>query len=126
MNQFGDFQSNILSLPALEQERYENIFKVYEVSKTSDNYYYFYNILKKIEIPSTLDKEIVDTLVINRNLPWTILSYKLYGTQYLWWLLFLLNKPKNIFYAEAGNEIEYVKSNYISQVVDSIRTQIPK
>ncbi len=126
MNQFGDFQSNILSLPALEEVRYENIFKVYEVDKTSNNYYYFYNILKKIEIPSTLDKEIIGTLDINTNLPWTTLSYKLYGTQYLWWLLFLLNKPKNIFYAEAGNKIEYVKSNYISQVVNSIRTQIPK
>ena len=126
MNQFGDFQSNILSLPALEEVRYENIFKVYEVDKASNNYYYFYNILKKIEIPSTLDKEIIGTLDINTNLPWTTLSYKLYGTQYLWWLLFLLNKPKNIFYAEAGNKIEYVKSNYISQVVNSIRTQIPK
>ena len=126
MNQFGDFQSNILGLPALEQERYENIFKVYEIDKGSNNYYYFYNILKKIEIPSTLDKEIIGTLGINISLPWTTLSYKLYGTQYLWWLLFLLNKPKNIFYAEAGNEIEYVKPDYISQVVDSIRTQIPK
>lgn len=126
MSEFGDFQSNILSLPTLEQERYENIFKVYEIEKSPSNFYYFYNILKKIEIPATLNRDIVSKLDINVKLPWTTLSYKLYGTQYLWWLLFLLNKPKNIFYAEAGNEIEYVKADYISQVVDSIRAQIPR
>jgi hypothetical protein len=126
MKEFGDFQSNILSLPSLEQERYENIFKVYEIEKSSNNFYYFYNILKKIEMPDTLDRDIVGKLDINVKLPWTTLSYKLYGTQYLWWLLFLLNKPKNIFYAEAGSEIEYVKPDYITQVVDSIQTQIPK
>ncbi len=126
MNEFGDFQSNILSLPALERERYENIFKVYEIDKTENNYYFFYNILKKIEIPSSFDREIVDTLSINTNLPWTTLSYKLYGTQYLWWLIFLINKPKNIFYAEAGNTIEYIKADYITQVVDSIQSQITK
>lgn len=126
MNEFGDFQSNILDLPALELERYENIFKVYDVEKDPNTFYYFYNILKKIEIPSVLDNNIVGELDLDRNLPWTILSYKLYGTQYLWWLLFLLNKPKNIFYAESGQSIKYILPDYISNVVDSIQTQIIK
>ena len=126
MSEFGDFQFNITDLPLLERERYENIFKVYEVEKSPNNFYYFYNILKKIEIPKTLDKEIVGELDLNTKLPWTTLSYKLYGTQYLWWLLFLLNKPKNIFYAEPGLTIEYVKPDYIAQVVNSIQAQIPK
>lgn len=125
MNEFGDFQFNLTDLPLLERERYENIFKIYETEKSSNNFYYFYNILKKIEIPKTLDREIVSELVLNVKLPWTTLSYKLYGTQYLWWLLFLLNKPKNIFYAEPGLTIEYVKSDYITQLVNSIQEQIP-
>lgn len=126
MNEFGNFQSNILDLPVLEAERYENIFKVYDIEKGPNNFYYFYNILKKIEIPNTLDASIVGTIDLNSSLPWTILSYKLYGTQYLWWLLFLLNKPKNIFYAESGQSIKYILSDYITSVVDSIQGQIPK
>jgi hypothetical protein len=126
MNEFGDFQSNILDLPALEVERYENIFKVYDVEKDSNTFYYFYNILKKIEIPNVLDNEIIGELDLDRNLPWTILSHKLYGTQYLWWLLFLLNKPKNIFYAESGQRIKYILSDYITNVVNSIQAQIIK
>lgn len=126
MNEFGNFQSDIAELPLIERERYENIFKVYEVEKTPNNYYYFYNILKKIEIPKNLNRDIVSTMDLNVKLPWTTLSYKLYGTQYLWWLLFLLNKPKNIFYAEPGLTIEFIKPDYIVQVVNSIQAQIPK
>lgn len=126
MNEFGEYQYNIPNLPLLEGERYENIFKVYDVYKQDNNFYYFYNILKKIEVPSKFDRNIVETLELNTSLPWTTLSYKLYGTQYLWWLLFLINKPKNIFYAESGTTIEYIKSDFIGQVIDNIQAQITK
>ena len=126
MSEFGKFQSDIPALPTLDSDRYENIFKVYTTDKTPANRYYYYNILKKVEIPSTLDANIVDTLDLDRKLPWTILSHKLYGTQHLWWLLFLLNKPKNIFYAEAGTQIKYILTDYIDLVIDNIQSQISK
>ena len=126
MSEFGEYQYSITDLPTLEGERYENIFKVYEVSKKDNNFYYFYNILKKVEMPDVFDNNIVDTLELNVSLPWTTLSYKLYGTQYLWWLIFLINKPKNIFYAESGITIKYIKSDFIGSVIDNIQSQIPK
>ena len=126
MDVFGNFQSDIPTLPTLDRERYENIFKVFSIEKVTGNNYYFYNILKKIEIPSSLDADIVSTLELNTKLPWTTLSFKLYGTQHLWWLLFLLNKPKNIFYADAGVELKYILTDYLDIVLNNIQSQIAK
>ena len=58
------------------------------------------------------------------KIPWTILSHKLYGTQFLWWLIFLLNNPKNIFYADSGIEYKYILPENINSVLDTIESQL--
>jgi hypothetical protein len=120
----GDFQNNITDLPSIDLVRYENIFKTFKVEKSKDDIYYFYNILNKINIPQQLNEEILGTKKLNTRLPWTTLSYKIYGTQYLWWLVFLLNKPENIFFAEAGLEYKYILPEYLGAVLDNIQSQI--
>ena len=87
----GNYQNSVANLPQLGDERYENIFKVYNI-KDADKNYNFYNILKKVNIPDTLDESLLGFYTSNTNLPWTILSHKLYNTQHLWWLIFLINK----------------------------------
>jgi hypothetical protein len=124
MIDYGNLQNNISELPSLDLERYESIFKVYQVEKTSDNFYYYYNILKKVIIPETIDKSLLGSFDLNRDLPWTTLSYKLYGTQFLWWLIFLINKPENIFYAKAGIEVKYILPQYVENVLNSISKQV--
>jgi hypothetical protein len=120
----GEFQNNIADLPSIDLERYENIFKTFTVDKTNTDRYYFYNILGKISIPKQLNEELLDTIKLNTRLPWTTLSYKIYNTQYLWWLIFLLNKPENIFFAEAGIEYKYVLPGYLDLVLENIQSQI--
>lgn len=120
----GDFQNNIEDLPSIDLERYENIFKIFTTDKTKDNRYYFYNIIGKITIPSQLNEEILDTIELNIRMPWTTLSYKLYSTQHLWWLIFLLNKPENIFLAEPGKEYKYILPKYLGVILDNIQSQI--
>ena len=120
----GDFQNNIVDLPSIDLVRYENIFKTFTVEKSKDNTYYFYNILNKINIPQQLNEEILGTIKLNTRLPWTTLSYKIYTTQYLWWLVFILNKPENIFFAEAGIEYKYVLPEYLGVVLENIQSQI--
>jgi hypothetical protein len=120
----GDFQNNIVDLPSIDLVRYENIFKTFAVEKSKDNTYYFYNILNKINIPQQLNEEILGTIKLNTRLPWTTLSYKIYTTQYLWWLVFILNKPENIFFAEAGIEYKYVLPEYLGAVLENIQSQI--
>lgn len=120
----GEFQNNITDLPSIDLERYENIFKTFTVDKSNSDRYYFYNILGKISIPKQLNEELLDSIKLNTRLPWTTLSYKIYNTQYLWWLIFLLNKPENIFFAEAGIEYKYVLPGYLNLVLDNIQSQI--
>lgn len=120
----GDFQNNIVDLPSIDLVRYENIFKTFTVEKNKDNIYYFYNILNKINIPQQLNEEIIGTIKLNTRLPWTTLSYKIYNTQYLWWLIFILNKPENIFFAEAGIEYKYVLPEFLGAVLENIQSQI--
>lgn len=121
--EIGAYQNQINDLPALSIERYESIFKIYNIVDTNSNYYY-YNILNKINIPDDIDENLLSTISLNLKIPWTILSHKLYKTQHLWWLIFLLNKPKNIFYAESGIEYKYVLPENIEIILDAIEGQL--
>jgi hypothetical protein len=120
----GQLQDEIPDLPALGRDRYENIFNVYTTQKNEDSFYYYYNILNKIVIPDAIDENVIGTVTLNRKLPWTTFSFQLYQTMNLWWLLFLLNKPKNIFVAEAGIEYKYIRQEYIEQVINDLGEQI--
>ena len=120
----GDFQNNISDLPSLSLERYENIFKTFTINKSKDEVYYYYNIIEKIIIPKQLNNDVMGTIDLNTKLPWTTLSHKLYGTQFLWWLIFLINKPENIFYAEPGREYKYILPDFVESVLDNIQSQI--
>jgi len=119
----GEYQNNITELEPVTEERYENIFKVYKL-EDMDKGYYFYNILNKINVPTIIDESILGYFKLDAKIPWTTFSYKIYQTQYLWWLIFLLNKPKNIFYADSGIKYKYILPDYINDVLINIQEQI--
>ena len=124
MNPIGLSQNLVTALPNLSRTRYENIFKVFKVLKDKDNSYYFYNINNKVMLPENLDDNVYSTIAISRNTAWTTLSYKLYGTIDLWWLIFLINKPKDIFLARSGETYKYIKIDYLNDVILNIEQQI--
>lgn len=118
----GNYQNNITSLSSLDTTSYERIFKVFETKDNNKNFYY-YNILKKIELPSTIDDEYISFYTVNSNLPMTILSYKIYGDMKLWWLIYLLNKEElgtNIFVVPGGTQLQYIKPEIIPTVLQQI------
>lgn len=119
----GNYQNQIDDLPSISTERYENIFKIYNVDDTASNYR-FYNILNKVSIPDDIDENLLGVISLDVKIPWTILSHKLYNTQFLWWLIFLLNKPKNIFYADSGIEYKYILPQNVNSVLDTIESQL--
>jgi hypothetical protein len=120
----GTFQNNIKELPSLNKTRYERIFKVYNV-EDSPKKFFFYNINKGIKIDvDNIDETYTTTLVINGNIPWTTLSYNIYGTIYLWWLIKLINPDTNIFHVESGSTIKIIKPEYVDVVIDFISSQL--
>ena len=82
--------NQIPNLPTIPSNRYENIFNVYTVTKDNKNFY-FYNINNKIQLPTVIGSNYLNTIVLDRTLPWTTLSYNLYGTINLWYLIYILN-----------------------------------
>ena len=118
----GQYQNNITDLPGLESYRYENIFKVYQ---TGDKDFYFYNIIKNIKIPRDINSNVFDTIILPNNLPYTVLSYQIYGTTYLWWLLCIVNDIRNPFdNAIAGKKIKIIKRQYLKTILDGIAAQL--
>jgi hypothetical protein len=122
----GKYNNEITELPDISEDMYENIFKVYTIKEDKNSPYYFFNILNKIDFPESLDSSLYETIDLNTKLPWTTLSYKIYGSQFLWWVIFLLNKPKNIFYAEPGVRYKYILPQYIPLILENINTQLGK
>lgn len=119
----GLYQNQITSLPSLQRERYENIFKMYN-TPTADSSTYFYNITTKVQIPEDLNSNVIGKITPSSNMPWTTLSYRLYGTIYLWWLIFLLNNPKDIFTVKAGITYKYILPEYIDNIITNIQDQL--
>ncbi|NBP17011.1 hypothetical protein EBU95_21980 [bacterium] len=112
-------QNDINELPKLSNLRYENIFRVYTDS-TNKKQFYYYNITNKVSIPSQIDSNLLDTIKIDRKTAWTTLSYAIYGSIYLWYLIYILNNTQNRFYVNAGETIVYIKPEYLNTVVNTL------
>ena len=75
---------------------------------------------KRIQFPSDRELFIYDTIIIDDNTPWTVLSYKLYNNINYWWVLSSLNN--GIFYAPEGETITYIKQEYLNDILGAIST----
>ena len=113
----GNPQNEITDLATLGRNLYENIFNV---NLIEDNNVYFYNLLNKVIFPDDISDEFTDEITLMSDKPWTMLSFQLYGTINLWWTVYLLNKPDYIFKAQANNTYKFIKSKYITSVLNRI------
>ena len=116
----GIKQNNIKdkTIPLISKELYENIFNVNVINNESrDSTHYFYNTLNKVSLPANLDSSVYDKVTINYDTPWTSLSYNIYNTISLWWLLVLVNKPDYIFMAKGGKEYTIIKPAVVDQIL---------
>ena len=120
----GPYQNEIQELPTLDKNRYETLFRVYNASDTPNNFYY-YNITRGVKIDtSNLDPTYFTTYTVNKDIPWTTLSYELYGTIYLWWFIKILNPDTDLFICKSGSKISVINPEFLEQVIDIIQSQI--
>jgi len=117
----GTSQNQVEELNNLNSNLYENIFNVSLLDNDGKDLY-FYNILDKVIFPDDISDEYIDEVTINTDKPWTTLSYELYGTIQLWWVVFLLNKPEYIFKAQAGTTYKFIKPGFVGAVINQIST----
>jgi len=129
ITEIGLYYDQIPRAPSIESVSYENFFKLNIVEEQTDNNErLFFNLLKKINIvdkSTELNPQYFDTFVIDVDLPWVILSYNIYSTLNLWWLLCLANNiqdpTKN---PELGSYIKVIKPEYVDLVVNTIKNQL--
>ena len=112
-------QNQIKELPFLRIENYENMFNVYQNS----NNMYFYNLLQTIAFPEGLPANLFFKYDICAGDTWPFISYKVYDTPNLWWVIMYANEimdpTKN---PVPGTTIDIPKT----QVVNEILVQIGK
>lgn len=95
---------------------YSNIFNVYLTEEGTP-----YRLLnKRVVFPDDQSLEFYSKYYVDDDTPWTILSYKLYGTIDYWWVLTSLNKSM-IFYAERGSEILIIRPDNITSILKQIK-----
>lgn len=117
----GKYLRDYPDLKSVGDNSYENIFKVFK----NDDGFYFYNILKKVSMdgilrPGTFYKQRVD-----RKLPYTGLSYMVYGTIDLWWLICITNNITNpVQMPKPGSLLKIVHPRLVNNVIENIKAQL--
>ena len=100
--------------------RYEDIFTQ---NNTEDNYT-FYNILKTVNFPKKISSSIVMDYTVTGSPTFANLSYKIYGTTTLWWLICLVNDIQNpVKLITPGTTIKVVKPTSLDSVLGQIQSK---
>ena len=111
-------QNNIPTLPTLSLLKLENLFNVYNNGSN-----YFYNILGTVNIPQNLDPNThVNYTVVTDDMPWTLISYRIYNTMDLWWLICSVNEINNpVQFPKAGTVLKVLTPDYVSTILQTIK-----
>lgn len=123
MDAAGAYHNEIPDLESINDGRYENIFKMY----TKDDKY-IYNILHQVTLDiSTADPQTFDQVTIKFDMPWTAISYRVYNTTELWWLIYIVNKnaiKTPLELVPGGTKLNVVRPLYLRDIVDEINREL--
>lgn len=118
--EFGQFSSQIPEIGStLTEYHYERIFKIY--SKGDKR---FYNILRSLKLPSLPDRYFF-TYDVGAGDTYPFISYKVYGTIYLWWLICYANNildPTKL--PKEGKPLKILRNEVVQAILQDINTYI--
>lgn len=121
MSNLGKYQNQLNELPNLNNLRYENIFKMYKLETNQ----YYYNLLRAITLPDEIDNDKLVYYPVRSKLPWTMISYNIYGNVELWWTICLVNKISNpVLTPDAGTVIKAISPDYMKTVLAEINSNL--
>ena len=111
-------QNAIKELPKLDTENLENVFNVYQ----EENGLYYYNLLQTIIFPKDLPKALFSSYTISYGDTWPYISFKVFQTPNLWWLILLANGIDNpLFPLIPGTELKIPVIEVVRQVLSEIQ-----
>ena len=90
-----------------------------------DTGHYAYNLLKTVQIPDTIAGEMVEYIRITGDQSWTQVSFNVYGTIKLWWLICITNKILNpVVLPAPGMIIKLIKRKHVPTIISEIENQL--
>ena len=111
-------QSDVKDLPSLSEYNIENLYSVIK----DDKYGYYYNILNTIKFPENIDEELFTYYIPTGKEGWTTISYKMYGTIKLWWIIASFNNISNVVeFPSAQIKLKIPKQIAIRHILDNIK-----
>lgn len=112
-------QNQVTELPKLDAENLENIFNVYR----DQDGMYFYNLLQTIVFPQDLPANLFNSYAISYGDTWPFISYKVFNTPNLWWMILLANNIQDPTSFPANGTVIKIP---IDSVVREVLAQVGK
>lgn len=115
----GQLQNDIDVLSKLNAYNFENLFKVYRDGEDP----YYYNLLNTIVLPTDLNPSVYYEYTIpGPNISWTNLSYQVYGTIRLWWIICIANDIQNpTAFPASGTKLKIIRPEYVREILATIK-----
>jgi len=113
-NDIADIQEKIFF------QNYESLFNVYGTTDGD----YFYNILRKVNVPKELDSRYYSDYTVAVGDTWTLLAYTFYNDVKLWWLICIANNIQNpLEFLKAGTLLKILTPEITQNILTTIKSQ---
>lgn len=101
-------------------EKLENIES--HLSKmTKENGFTMYNLMTRIKIPKDINPLYYSTYTPVKNESFQTISYKMYGTISLWWLICIVNNLYNITEGAVPEiPLKIIKQQYLGNILEEL------
>lgn len=117
-NELNKRHNELTEFDTLPVSFYENIFNVYR----EDNEFYAYNILKSVHIPTDIDEDYIMYIRVTGKQTWVNISYSVYNTIQLWWLICVTNGIHNpVINPRPSTLLKVIKPEYVQSVLDRVK-----
>lgn len=111
-NDINDIQEKIFF------QNYENLFNVYATTDGD----YFYNILRKVNIPKDISSEYYNDYIVRPGDTWTLIAHSYYNDVKLWWLICIANGIQNpLSFPKVGVPIKLFTPTIAQTILMAVR-----